>query len=729
MPDTKSSDPANDKYMRKHGARDDWEHPATKTINDAWRSGRPIVFFLGAGLSVRTGYPSIQPLCGYLARLLFAFERDMYGMRVSDNRETSSVVADFRPSELIEQFGWPTPEQLSFDMWRWLEHIPKFQAEWSQFVADHMIFPNKEIALSISRGFLKRDFLRHIEQAVYISQLAEHDQTFAMRAASGVFRSRAIQPIRGQWVQLLDALAEGQSDLIDGLFGTLGRNRKPSIAHVYLASIIRMMGTQLILTTNFDNLVERTLVGEGMMPEVFDVFRDATVPHPTLVRNRLSVVKLHGSSFGLRIGERLQTALDETTRNRVLQYIPKNALVVVLGFGGWERRMMQLIEAWLRERNPRKTGESSSSNPKLLWLSQESTSIPYQRLQQRLRNYGDGSVNGLQKVLIQDAGTFLQSVNDRFSSNHPVSKLGYRILGPLLYPIHTDDALKSKSKGTTTSNADTTKKPQPNDRTNNIHVFCANEEFFAESNSHWDDEKMKQALDLLLEWAPSSKAKEMAVGVGSAATLSMGRFASQLEADGYSCIWIDLEEHHSVEGIVEDIFDKMRQLDPELPYLILPLNASSNCDLSTAVPVVENTRIQKACQRLFEAMRRRRYVICFDQFESIGRPQTAHHGLPQNLTEPARKNLHRRMEEVKDFILALVGLHPRQSRYSLYMPLDAYFAVAIDIPRTRHAIQQDFLESTMSNDWKLAFRLCRDFYRLATHHRDHGNRMSSFVVQ
>src|SRR5580704_3652589 len=96
-------------------------HPAVDHLIEAWRRGRPIVFFLGAGISVGSGFPSIRPLNGYLAQLLFAFHQGMFDHRFSGIRLDFRRSSDLRPSKLIEMFDWPSPERLAHDMWRWLE--------------------------------------------------------------------------------------------------------------------------------------------------------------------------------------------------------------------------------------------------------------------------------------------------------------------------------------------------------------------------------------------------------------------------------------------------------------------------------------------------------------------------------------------------------------------------------------------------------------------------------
>src|SRR4029079_10696664 len=58
---------------------------------------------------------------------------------------------------------------------------------------------------------------------------------------------------------------------------------------------------------------------------------------------------------------------DENTRQRLLQYIPTDALVVVIGFSGWERRIVSLLGELA------KRPDAIASTTRILWLQLEPT--------------------------------------------------------------------------------------------------------------------------------------------------------------------------------------------------------------------------------------------------------------------------------------------------------------------------------------------------------------------
>ena len=188
--------------------------------------------------------------------------------------------------------------------------------------------------------------------------------------------------LRGDWYDLMMTLSEGDFDLVDSLFTALGKGKRHGAAHVLLSKLVGALGVNLFLTLNFDPFLESAFIAEGHNPKVVDTSRDADLPSPLVVSDELSIVKLHGSAYGLRIGEKIQVSLDSETRNRALDLIPKDALILVMGFSGAERRMSQLLEdVALR-------GKAKSRS--ILWMHWlEQPDYPLQRL---IESIGKGDI-------------------------------------------------------------------------------------------------------------------------------------------------------------------------------------------------------------------------------------------------------------------------------------------------------------------------------------------------
>ena len=216
-----------------------------------------------------------------------------------------------------------------------------------------------------------RDHLRAIVQWTLRHDLADRESGTALatleewqRWKTWYFGGSQTQPelLYGDWEPLLDRLCEGSFDLTDALFTSFEHGRSPTLSHRYLAFLQRKLGMPLVLTTNFDSLLERALREEGVSPKVFDVHRDAELPDASLVHRQFSILKLHGSAYGLRLGERLRYPLDADARSDALRYLPRDALVLVMGFSGSERRIMQLLMAIAREES------LGSAKPRLIWI-------------------------------------------------------------------------------------------------------------------------------------------------------------------------------------------------------------------------------------------------------------------------------------------------------------------------------------------------------------------------
>ena len=92
-------------------------HEAVNTLVEEGRC-RPIVPFVGAGISVASGFPSIREINHYLAKVDFAIERGVFRHRYP-HPESERWYRD-HPSQFLSHFGWPDIGQLDFDLWQWL---------------------------------------------------------------------------------------------------------------------------------------------------------------------------------------------------------------------------------------------------------------------------------------------------------------------------------------------------------------------------------------------------------------------------------------------------------------------------------------------------------------------------------------------------------------------------------------------------------------------------------
>ncbi len=435
----------------------------------------------------------------------------------------------------------------------------------------------------------------------------------------------------GDWEMLLDKLCEGNFDLADTLFNEFEKGLIPALSHRLLAFLQPKIGMPLVLTTNFDSLLEQVFKEEGLNPKVFDVHRDVELPSPSLVRSQLSILKLHGSAYGLRFGERLKQQLDTDTRNSFLQYLPKNALIIVLGFSGSERRMMQMLQAFVQN------SDLDICEPKLIWIQGPGNPGPL------FNELIKGRPEKVQWCRVRHADTFLQELYFKIANSHQSSSKSYSSLpGQLRMTELKLELPLEKNKN----------HPESLNRCP-VQCFVANYKNFGVIQG----DKIK---------IPS----------GSWATLAGVAFTHSLDPS-YSIIWIDLENHQTVEGIIAEFFNRVRIIDPQAP----------SCNIS-GLGNNPKEEIKKVITRIREVFQRGRFVLVLDSLESFGRPQMIHHGIPSYRygNNDLEREFNIQIDRLYIFLDSLLHLH-NNAPYDTYW--DSFVVITIDKSRPRHQIASD----------------------------------------
>jgi len=602
---------------------------------------RPLVPFIGSGISVSAGYPTIRLVTQYLAKVKFAIHLGVFKDRfpvVQGGKE--GLVREYRqhPSKYIEDFGWPELGQLDADLWNWIQwlngdssisNITKKDREnifetfedkdnllfdllsednWEKWLTgDASILAKEpkrkqELLKQAASPRLKLDYrdslnaivqwtlrreLANQEEGTKDAVITQWDKWKEWYSSDFDFPFQAKkepQLLFGDWESLLDGLSEGNYDVVDSLFTQLEKGLSPAIPHRLLAFLQLKLGIPLVLTTNFDSLLEQAFRGEGLNPTVFDIHKNADLPSPDIVRRQLSILKLHGSAYGLRYGERLKQRLELDEENSAKQYLPDNALVLVLGFSGSERRMMQMLQSFVYSHR----GEPEQT--RLIWIQGSGNPGP---LAKELKDVGEGRVDFCR---VRHADTFLQELYFKIANSHQASKKYYTSLPGQLRMAEVE--LKPVGyEG----------KKRENHR-KSVQCFLA------------DGEPIN----------PS----------GSWATLSGVAFTNSLDPS-YKVIWIDMEHYQSVQGIVSEFFYQVRKLNPKAP----------SCNISALNSEENNKEIKKIVERIGEVFQRDRYVLVFDSLESFGRPPMDHHGIPTN-------------EDVSDFKKEIKRLYSLLNSYN-----------------------------------------------------------------
>jgi hypothetical protein len=515
-----------------------------KSLIDDVESGRPIVPLIGAGFSVESGMPALSGLTAYLAKVQCYIHQSVFspGTVLQDRRVGSSYDQD--PSLFIGDFGWPDPHRMNADLWAWVHFACKKHPEYRsllehQVQAEHLrdigrhdpgltvllqerlIGPELVDLLKEIKGASPRieDLIREFQEfpgPVSRIRLLRELSAFEKSLESEISKPAGPFPdlsLKGNWKTLLAYLTNSNPDYVDTLFQSLVKGRQPGTTHRFLAFLTPILNLRLFLTINFDHLLERALRLEGLQPTVYEVSRESPLPHPTLVQTELSVVKLHGGTFGLRVGEELEQPLDENSRKRLEHYLTPDAALLVMGIGGWDRRIRDLVELVASRR-------SSPDSISVYWMHFEPKCPDSIRdLAKRLEP--EEGVSPICPVRTYSPSAFLQELYYRATSSYPPSIHAYS--PTIIRPIDSSES----------------KDPEEEDKlaksTMPIHVFLN---------------------------APDDPSLE--------AALRLARFVSD-KAVSHTPIWVDLDVMHSTADVMEEIFRQVRKYDRWLSPNLLPI--------------------------------------------------------------------------------------------------------------------------------------------------------------
>lgn len=393
-------------------------------VADICQSGRPVIPLLGAGISVDSGIPTTDMIVDYLAKVECYFENQAF--HPTWDKEPGAPTHD--KATHLALFGYPDPYQLNAELWQAIDirepedlGIPRDKP--SREALQHLVQKQFDTHLNntdqdsfaLLAGF--RAILRHADHVqtkeTFRTML---DEMLRQESGDDASRSRIVGTclkahslrLGANWGSFLKKVTKSDADHIDSLFQVLVRGRHPGASHRQLAFLTRRFGWRLVLTTNFDDLVERALLSEGLEPTVFDVWKSAELPAPGLVRKGLSVIKLHGSAYGLRVGESLDVPLKPAEINTLSAYMGERPILLIAGWSGKDQRIRDLVNA------------AVEPNGQVVWVYfTPAGKPPYDKLNQW--------INDKKAILLptHDFGAFFAELYARVTGAHPVSKGGY----------------------------------------------------------------------------------------------------------------------------------------------------------------------------------------------------------------------------------------------------------------------------------------------------------------
>jgi hypothetical protein len=573
-----------------------------QALKEARETHRQIVPIVGAGLSADSGFPVITAIVRYFGKLHRYVEQrgPLRRRRIPKIGYLENLFDEYekKPWRFVEDFGWPDRFQLNQDLYASLrEDDPKRTPDRSVETAVREGL-DSVLPLVNQSGWreyeeLRKEIIAQLKKAKRNSKGANTALDDARdRLYKNWSRSSAFDVV-GDWRRLILSFTNYRSDYADALFARFGSARQPGQGHRFLAFLIRLLAVPTVFTFNFDSLIEQALESEGDRARVFAMERGAALPHARLVRDRLSVIKMHGSTHALLLDEQLDRPLSDDYLQRFAQITGNNPLLLVVGCSEGDQRLRDLVSDVVVNR-------SSPDTPCVLWL-----------------HYEDKSPDFLNKLLLKDGAATREKIltcptnNPGATLQHLYSWLtGCQPAGSLPYIAHVQLPVHGGKKFSAHATPDT-----------------------------WPKKNRFELISSLPRKSPVPSASH-----------ELLKWANYWTRYGYYFIWIDLEAVHTFAGVVGAIIDQCRKYDPDLAPSVLPVDIDSRASEGKEGKFLSGA-IDLAVNRVARALRRTRYYLALDGLETYVWPASTHHGLSHMAMQ---NDANARLRNLGEFLKRLV---------------------------------------------------------------------------
>jgi len=313
-------------------------------IENAINQGRPVIPLLGAGVSAESGVPMTAEIVSLLAAFLQLNQ-------VEKGRPVD--VSRFDRQELNDAIGYYLSGNGKGEA-KSIERAKDFQKK----MQDILMRYNGNIQLGCSVLRLK-SALNKIKESGLDQIVPDLDQ----------MTSEIERAAYAEWRVLLREVADHRPEKVDYILDRLIRGWSPSTPHRFVAFLARALGWKLILTTNFDTLIEQALRENGLEPVVYEIRAGGNLPDSGLVKRNLSVIKLHGGAYSMRADETLDEPLNIEDYDKFRDYLPRRCLLLVVGYGGGDRRVFSLLEHFVRGTSGKHgKNDENDENVKVIWV-------------------------------------------------------------------------------------------------------------------------------------------------------------------------------------------------------------------------------------------------------------------------------------------------------------------------------------------------------------------------
>lgn len=394
-----------------------------------------------------------------------------------------------------------------------------------------------------------------------------------------------------EWSELLASLTVSDDSLKDLLFSQLIADARPSTPHQYAAYLAGIMNWQLMITTNFDPLLETAVHEQGRDVAVYELLPHAELPDAALVKKRPSVMKLHGGTYSLLAGSILNVPIPYKTKEQFLRFFPADAMLLILGYSGNDARVLGLIKAVCKQTRDRLAALQDTSEPvTAIWVYRSQLPPDHESLFEA----------GVRFEQYQGSGSYLQELYTRITSALPVSTTSFRALAHV--PPHADNS-------------------------------------WLESHVTSNDLKEAQSAVFIRQ------ANDF--GTSSALVSNMHSLPRTFDP-----IWCQLDRIDTVNSLITHLERQFRRVDPDLPVFSLFRRADHEnkvpADADLELP--EFTKQDARLNWILRAMQRHDYAIAID---GIGEFGSVFNSLPNGRSEdPLRR---KELKKLRKFLESLIS--------------------------------------------------------------------------
>lgn len=306
-----------------------------QAIQGELRKGYGFVPLLGAGISAESGVPLIPEVTAYLAKCIaralgvYAEKDEGLKRRWYPKTDNWPRFRDLRPEDEEDAYN-----QIAAELKRLREKDGR-----------HPEIPVLQKALG--------DLADWRSALLFLASLQRTDE------------NKNDRPMR---------LGPPDYDIVDAFFRNATSGKRPTLPHHLLALLSQPMRIDVLLTTNFDELLEQAFHEAEVPLDPVEVHLHASLPSFRHIGQRRSLVKLHGGRYGLRADYSLdQDPTPDEQLSFASYFYEEDAIgklssnarnhFLVIGMSAEDRRVMQFIS-----RACERGVESESDPPKIFWI-------------------------------------------------------------------------------------------------------------------------------------------------------------------------------------------------------------------------------------------------------------------------------------------------------------------------------------------------------------------------